>query len=165
MDMNLNYEEDMDLYGISDQDDEDDDHRPDETSLEATGMVSQSSVNASQNFFWGYRIQKLIAPDMDRKQFDRIAQSKLLLDTGAHTQEVRDELRPVIQRLRRRRIIEEEVDVIADYLTQLFVHAKKQILDVLEMPKTTPVEHVLCVPIVWSSDALRKMQSPMEGAI
>lgn len=165
MEMNLNNQEDIDLYGISDQDEEEDDYRPDDDFLAVNGGNDEFSTNAPRNFFWGYGIQKLIAPDMDPNQFDRVARSKLLLDTKAYTQEVRDELRPVIQRLRRRRIINEDGDVIADYLTQLFIHAKKQIMDVLEMPETTSVEHVLCVPIIWSSKALRTMQSAMKCAI
>jgi hypothetical protein len=164
--IDINDEEDIDLYGVSDQEEELGGYQLDDVSLKGPGDVdNRPANNASRDFFWGYGIQKLTTPDMDRKQFDRIARSKLLLDTGAYTQQVRNELRPVINRLRRRRIIDQEVDVIAHYLTQLFKHAREQIQDALELPDSTPVEHVLCVPIVWSSQALRKMQLAMERAI
>lgn len=164
-DAHVDDEESMDLYGTSDQEEEDD-HRLNDSEEESGALDTGPPERVSRNFLWGYGIQqKLTFPDMDRKQFDRIARSKLLLDTGDHTQQVRTELRPVIKRLRRRRIINEEVDVIADYLTQLFNHAKEQIHNTLEIPDSTPIEHVLCVPIVWSSKALRKMQLAMKCAI
>ena len=163
MDMDLTNidDENIDIYGVSEQDEEDEDSAEDNG---AVGIVPLETV--SRNFLWGYGIHKLmLAPDLDRKKFDRIARFKLLLDTSSHTQEVRADLRPVINRLRRRRMINDEVDVIADYLTQLFKHAKQQIQDTLDTSDSTPIEHVLCVPIVWSSKALRKMQLAMKYAI
>jgi hypothetical protein len=154
-------DENIDRYGVSEQYEEEDD------SAEENGPADTVPPEiVSRNFLWGYGIHKLmIAPDLDRKKFDRIARFKLLLDTGNHTQEVRADLRPVINRLKRRQMINDEVDVIADYLTQLFKHAKQQIQHTLDTSDMTPIEHVLCVPIVWSSKALRKMQLAMKCAI
>ena len=163
MDMKFNNEEDVDLYGTSDQERED--NQLEDDPLEDGDTDSRPPDRKSRDFVWGYGIQKLTTPDMDAKQFDRIARSKLILDTSDHTQQVRNELRPVMNRLKRRKIIDQEVDVIADYLTRLFIHSKRQIQDALEISDSTPVEHVLCVPIVWSSAALRKMQKAMKDAI
>ena len=157
----------LDLYGASDSDEEENENqRRDDLTEESEAIPAGHPQNAPRNLLWGYEIHNMIiTPEIDRKKFDRIARSKSLLDTGEYTQEVRTELQPVLNRLKRRRIIKDEVAVIADYLTQLFIHAKQQIQNSLEIYDSAVIEHVLCVPLVWSSKALRKMQLAMEYAV
>jgi hypothetical protein len=70
------------------------------------------------SFIWGYGIQNEISPDMDQRKFNRIARSKLWLDKSNHTVGVRNELEPILRRLKRKKVIKENEDVIADYLTR-----------------------------------------------
>jgi hypothetical protein len=156
--------ESMELYEASEHGEEE--QLGEDSAGENDAGESTPPERASRNFYWGYGTDKIMTdPDMDPRQFDRIARFKLLLDTKVHTQQVRDNLQPILNRLKRRRIINEEVDVIADYLTQLFIHAKQQIEDFFDVSDSTAVEHVLCVPVVWTSKALRKMQMAMKCAI
>jgi hypothetical protein len=117
--------------------------------------------NETRDFVWGYGIQKEIYEDMDPTKFNRIARSKLLLDNSPHTQRVRDELEPVLQRLKEGKIIKENEDVISDFLANLFEHAKAQLKTHHGYTDSTPIEHVLCVPTIWSGEACRKMQTAM----
>jgi hypothetical protein len=120
--------------------------------------------NEIRNFVWGYGIQELTTPDMIHRDYNRIARSKLLLDRSTKTQKVRDQLRPILTRLKRSKKIREDEDVIADYLTQLFLHTKEQLRS-SGISNASPIEHVLCVPVVWKPQALRKMQKAMATAI
>jgi molecular chaperone DnaK (HSP70) len=78
---------------------------------------------------------------------------------------VRNELDPILRRLKRRKIIKENEDVIADYLARLFMHAKAQLKEEGFISDATPIEHVLTVPAIWTADACRKMQKAMTVAI
>ncbi len=121
-------------------------------------------------FLWGYETQDIKTqammrfPGVDRSQFKRISRSKLMLDHSNHTQKVRDHLRPILNQLKHRGIIKRDEDVIADYLSRLFMHAKAQLLQ-KGFTESDSVEHVLCVPNIWSSKACRTMQRAMETAI
>jgi hypothetical protein len=117
-------------------------------------------------FFWGYGTQEMTRfPGMSRTQFRRVARSKLMLDESPKTQRVRDKLRPILNQLKRRKIIKKDEDVIADYLSQLFLHTKNQLTHNHNLTESETVEHVLCVPNIWSSKACRTMQKSMETAI
>jgi len=117
-------------------------------------------------FFWGYGTQEMARfPGMSRSQFRRVARSKLMLDESPKTQRVRDDLRPILNQLKHRKIIKKHEDVIADYLSQLFQHTKRQLKLNHNFTDSETVEHVLCVPNIWSSKACRTMQKTMETAI
>jgi len=122
------------------------------------------------NFLWGYETQDVETqammrfPGVNRNQFKRIARSKLMLDDSEKTQKVRDTLRPILKQLKSRKIIRKDEDVIADYLSRLFLHTKVELLK-KGFSDSDSVEHVLCVPNVWSSKACRTMQRAMETAI
>jgi hypothetical protein len=120
----------------------------------------------TRDFVWGYGIQKEIYEDMDPTKFNRIARSKLLLDHSPHTQRVRDELEPVLQRLKDGKAIKEDEDVISDFLANLFEHAKTQLKTHHGLTDSAlrSIEHVLCIPTIWSSEACRKMQIAMDVA-
>ncbi|TGO89200.1 hypothetical protein BPOR_0120g00080 [Botrytis porri] len=116
--------------------------------------------------YWGYEVQgKLSEPDLDKKQYTCVMRSKLLLDTSYETEKIREELKPVLKSLKARKYIKANEDVIVQYLEQLFLHAKKYLHENRRLKDTTIVEHVLCVPVIWSPSACRKMQSAMEVAI
>lgn len=87
------------------------------------------------------------------------------LDKSEETVTVRRHLRPIIQQLKARNIIKEDEDIIADYLTQLFRHTKHQLINSHNMAGDCTIEHVLCVPNAWKSDACRKMQTAMSNAV
>jgi hypothetical protein len=118
-----------------------------------------------RSFVWGYGIQTEINEDMDHGKFNRIARSKLWLDKSHHTASIRNELDPILRRLKRRKIIKENEDVIADYLARLFMHTKAQLKEEGVISEVTPIEHVLTVPAIWTADACRKMQKAMATAI
>lgn len=154
-----------DLYGVSD--DEGNQSPDDEPLDEDAGLPDygiQEEFDDFRSFVWGFGIERETAADMDYSKFNRITRSKLLLDSSEHTTQVREELRPVLNRLMRLRIIGKSEDVIADYLTSFLQHAKKELIS-KGVVNTDLVEHVLTVPIVWSPKALRTMQRAMETAI
>ncbi|KAM0137380.1 hypothetical protein ACHAP3_004187 [Botrytis cinerea] len=116
--------------------------------------------------YWGYEVQdKLSEPDLDKKQYYSIMRSKLLLDTSYETEKIREELKPTLKTLKAKKYIKSNEDVIVQYLEQLFLHTKRYLRDIRRLKDTTIVEHVLCVPVIWSPSACRKMQSAMEIAI
>ncbi|KAF7926137.1 uncharacterized protein EAE97_010437 [Botrytis byssoidea] len=150
---------DMDepMLRFDDEDDSDDDDFND----------GQGQSDLKPNFMYsGYEVQdKLSEPDLDKKQYNCITRSKLLLDTSYETKKIREELKPVLKTLKARKYIKVNEDVIAQYLEQLFLHAKRYLKDIRRLKDTTIVEHVLCVPVIWSPSACRKMQSAVEIAI
>lgn len=87
------------------------------------------------------------------------------MDKSPATAAARNYLRPILQQLKARNIIIEDEDVIADYLTQLFRHTKDQLITNHNMGKDCKIEHVLCVPNAWGSQACRKMQAAMSSAV
>ena len=120
----------------------------------------------SKDFFWGYGVQRQLEfPDSNRNQNRRVARSKLLLDSSRHTEDVRDELRPTLRRLKNRKLIKNDEDVIADYLEHLFRHTKEQLTTYHGFSDSCPLEFVLCVPAIWTQKACRTMQTAMETAI
>ncbi|KAF7903994.1 hypothetical protein EAF00_001328 [Botryotinia globosa] len=145
------------MLRFDDEDDSDDDDFND----------AQGQSGLKPNFmYWGYEVQdKLSEPDLDKKQYNCITRSKLLLDTSCETEKIREELKPVLKTLKARKYIKANEDVIAQYLEQLFSHAKRYLKDTRRLKDTTVVEHVLCVPVIWSPSACRKMQNAMEIAI
>lgn len=56
-------------------------------------------------------------------------------------------------------------DVIADYLTQVFLHTKHQLKILHDYTETWPVQFVLTVPVIWSGQSSRILQKCMERAI
>ena len=154
-----------DLYEASDQ--EDNQVLPDD-SIDGDAMMETEQLpatNENRTIFWGYGIQSLTTPDMDRNEFNCLSRFKLLLDTTERTQKVRDGLRPVLKRLRDLKTIKNDEDVIADYLTQLFLHTKGQLITHHGISESTSIEHVLTIPVVWKSKETRIMQRAVKAAI
>ncbi len=147
---------------------EDEDERGDHEGFnddEKPAIPPPSPPLTARSFVWGYGIQKEINEDMDHGRFNRIARSKLWLDKSEHTVTVRAELDPILRRLKRKKVIKENEDVIADYLTQLFTHTKTQLTEESVISDATPIEHVLTVPAIWTAEACRKMQNAMTIAV
>lgn len=114
---------------------------------------------------WGYGIQeKQLSPEKDITHFVPISMSKLFLDNSQNTEELRDGLVQSLKLLKLNRAINKEEDVITDYLTQLFKHAKEQLSSLYNLDDSCTVEHVLCVPNTWSPRALRIMQECIQTA-
>jgi hypothetical protein len=153
-----------DIYDFPSSDE--DEAEVEEEAEEEAEAESLLPENETRDFVCGYGIQKEIYEDMDPTKFNRIARSKLLLDNSPHTQRVRDELEPVLQRLKDGKIIKEDEEVISDFLANLFEHAKAQLKTHhgLTDSDLKSIEHVLCVPTIWSSEACRKMQTAMDIA-
>lgn len=158
--------------------DDDDDDNPETGQSVQIGVDDEPedglvASDETRNLFWGYGIHQMIKPDADLGSINRIAKSKLLLDTSPKTEPVREKLRSIVDKLRKKtkragktyvRAMSDE-DIIADYLTQLFLHAKDQLITVHGIPNNVVVEHVLCVPVVWKAKACRTMERAMETAI
>lgn len=146
----------------------DDDREPEDEIVDDSGernSVSNEEEDSTPSFVWGYGIQAMTRGDLDRREFNRVSRSKLLLDKSGHTAKVRNELGPILRRLKKNRIIEENEDVIAHYLTVLFMHAKQQLRKESVIQHSPRIEHVLCVPAIWTPDACRKMQKAMTIAV
>ncbi|CZR60755.1 related to hsp70 protein [Phialocephala subalpina] len=132
----------------------------------ATDDVCSVSTESMQTFFWGYATQtKLLSPDFDQCRFTRISRLKVLLDATNTTSFARDNLRPILKKLKKSRAIKKDEDIITDYLTQLFLHTKEQLTTLHGFSSSSPLEHVLCVPNIWSPKACRIMQASTEIAI
>jgi hypothetical protein len=140
------------------------DHDPDEDA----GMETDEDADDEENkdTFWGYEVQRQLRyPDTNRNQNRRMARFKLLLDESDLTRKVRLDLEPNCKELKRKKIIRDREDVIADYLKYLFSHAKDELIKGHDFSDACPVEFVLCVPPIWTPKASRIMQKNMERAI
>ncbi|MCJ1246533.1 hypothetical protein MMC30_003741 [Trapelia coarctata] len=130
------------------------------------GAEDHAEDDDSRDFFWGFGVQRQLQfPDTNRNQNRRVKRSKLLLDNSDHTREIRNQLRPILNRLKNKKLIRNDEDVIADFLEHLFRHVKEQLIRHYGFSDACPVEFVLCVPAMWTQKASRTMQSVMETAI
>lgn len=164
--------EDQTLADDISSEDDDDDASDTEASSEGTSEPDQlSSVllngdNKPASLFWGYGVQdQLKEADYDADHSRRLSRFKLMLDESPHTAKVRNTLSETCKTLKKMRLIEEDTNIIADYLEQLFQHTKKRLIESEGYTDTSTVEFVLCVPAVWKSKASRKMQAAMGRAI
>lgn len=156
--------------GIIIIDDLDDDQRHSRNRVpdEDTDMETDEDADDEENkdTFWGYEVQnQLRFPDTNRNQNRRMSRFKLLLDESDLTRQVRLDLEPNWKELKRKKIIKDKEDVIADYLKYLFSHAKDELVNGHDFSDACPVEFVLCVPPIWTPKASRIMQKNMERAI
>jgi hypothetical protein len=106
-----------------------------------------------------------VRPDSELNLQGLVTKSKLLLDTSQHTEDIREELSITLDKLRRDRMIKEDHDVIAHFLTRLFEHTGYQLRASHRFDAATRIEFVLCVPVTWSRKACRIMQTAMTTAI
>jgi hypothetical protein len=158
---------DIDLlnHGFSDNSDEEYDRsRADTTHAYAT--VPQPF---RENTRWGYGVrERLRFPDSPAYRGQRnvpITLAKLLLDRSANTRAVRKHLRQTLSGLKKCNIIQNDEDVIADFLTCLFRFTKEKLEEQFYLIDNPTIELVLCVPAIWTPRARRKMHQAMAIAV
>lgn len=129
-----------------------------------SAMLNGESKSAS--LFWGYGVQdQLKEADYDADHSRHLSRFKLMLGESPHTANVRKTLSETCKTLKKMRLIEEDTDIIADYLEHLFRHTKKRLIESEGYTDASTVEFVLCIPAVWEAKASRKMQVAMGTAI
>lgn len=119
-----------------------------------------------EEFQWGYGVHQTLKfrESYLNTQQMALTRFKLLLHEDPATEPVRERLRPTIDILRSRGIIKENVMIIADYLTYLLRHAKRE-LQIQNLYEGYQIEIVLCVPAIWSQQAGRDMQAALSTAL
>lgn len=119
--------------------------------------VPSESWYLDGEYIWGYAVQQRmsdqLAQDFKPSQ-DVIKFSKLLLN---HNKKPPMPLRKQLKRLKK-----SVHEVITDYLTQIFTHTKKELIEEENFSDTCAVELVLCLPAGWSFATQRDMQRIME---
>jgi hypothetical protein len=124
------------------------------------------SIDEATSFRWGYETHEAwgrSATHIDPNNRP-LARFKLLLDSSPRTQTIRDDLNLTLQELKRRRIIKDPLDVIADFLTCLLRHAKSELASA-GFDDSYKIEPILCVPAIWSQKACRDMHTAMAKAM
>ena len=151
--------------------DNDDDGSDTEASSESTSEPDQLSSallngNSKASLFWGYGVQdQLKEADHDADCSRHLSRFKLILDESPYTANVRNTLSETCKTLKKMRLIEEDTDIIADYLEKLFQHTKKRLFESEGYTDASTVEFVLCVPAIWKAKASRQMQVAISRAI
>ncbi|KAI1364017.1 hypothetical protein F5Y08DRAFT_353863 [Xylaria arbuscula] len=114
------------------------------------------------DFKWGYTMHEAWANPVThfKKTSKAMNRFKLLLDESERTQELRNSLQSTLDNLMAEGIVESEVGVIADFLTFLLRHVKKQ-LQSLQLYDDYDMELVLCIPAIWTQKACRNMQAAL----
>ena len=136
------------------------------TDIEDIDEENDTDHEGQKGYFWGYGVQSQFRfPDANLNQDRRIARSKLILAESEQTAVVRIELSHILGRLKRRKIIKYDFDVISDFLVEVFKHTKRQLELHYNFNGSCAVEFVLCVPAIWTQKASRIMQTAMETAI
>jgi hypothetical protein len=124
---------------------------------------------APRKWYWGYEIQEYLgrADGLDPKEASVrcIKRGKLLLDESEHTEDCRKDLSKQLKQLKDKKLIKRDEDPIADFLTALFTHTRKELTAGYGFTDSCEVEFVLCVPPVWSVKASRKMEAAMTLAL
>lgn len=125
------------------------------------------SIDETTSFRWGYETHEAwgrSATHVDPKNRP-LARFKLLLDSSPRTQTIRDELNVTLQELKKKKVIKDSLDVIADFLTCLLRHAKSELENAGLFVDDYKLETILCVPAIWSQKACRDMQTAMAKAM
>jgi len=122
--------------------------------------------NKRAPLFWGYGVQdQLLEADYNTDHSRHLSRFKLILDKSTHTEKVRNGLSKSCSILKKMLLINEDTDLIADYLAQLLQHTKRRLIDSEGYTDTSTVEFVLCVPAVWKAEAIRQMQIALTTAV
>lgn len=98
-----------------------------------------------------------------------------LLETP-YTSEYREKLHPLLKELHEKGIIrkrgeknvsdhEDVHDVIADFLTHVFIHTKEWLTRSHGYSDRCPVQFVMTVPTIWSARASRTLDAAMQAAL
>lgn len=129
-------------------------------------MHLPSAKSKRTPLLWGYGVQdQLLEADYNTNHSRHLSRFKLILDESAHTEKVRNGLSKSCSMLKKMLLINEDTDLIADYLTQLLQHTKKRLIDSEGFTANSTVELVLCVPAVWKAEATRQMIIALTTAV
>lgn len=116
--------------------------------------------------YWGYGVQQLLnTTNIPRDEARPLTRFKLNLDDKKETEDVRTETRTILKALTKKRIIKNDTDIYAHYLTHLLKHTKEQLLLANELSQDMLVQFVLCVPAKWPVRGCRIMQTALEVAV
>jgi hypothetical protein len=130
--------------------------------MDVDAPITTAPDDTDQIFRWGFSVHEHFKlPDIDRRNFQRITRSKLLLDKTDCTRELRERLQTTAKKLEELGIITNSMDLIVDFLTPLLAHTKAQLAISHGFNDNDSVEWVLCVPVVWRRRAVRKMQDAL----
>ncbi|KAK8099528.1 uncharacterized protein PG998_012769 [Apiospora kogelbergensis] len=133
-------------------------------------------VDPRNRLLFGYEVHAVHEPADDRIQrrsmqtitSERLDCFKLLFQDDAETQEVRNELQPIIKRLQDSLHISKSaphVSVTEDYFVRLLNHTKTQLKRLYGLEKGFIIEVVLCVPVVFRLAACRDLQTALAKAL
>ncbi|RHZ51804.1 Hsp70 family protein [Aspergillus thermomutatus] len=133
--------------------------------MDVDAAVTTAPTDTDQIFRWGFSVHEHFRlPDADRRNFQRVTRSKLLLDKTDCTRELREQLQVTAKELEALGIITNGMDLIVDFLRHLLAHTKAQLIRSHGFNDNDSVEWVLCVPVVWRRRAVRKMQDALAEA-
>jgi hypothetical protein len=114
---------------------------------------------------WGFEVQNKLNPEMDSAKVNLISGFKLLLDRSEDTKSEREYICNTMEQLQLRKLIAKDENIIATFLTHLFLHAKQQSRDVHGIPASACIEHALSVPILWDAYSRLLFQNAIQIAI
>ena len=136
-------------------------------SRETTPTATSAVAVDSQKPIFGYGVHKEFqAPDRLGDKETRLARFKLILDeTSSKTQYLRNETLKAVNVLKERKLIQDENQIIADYLEQVLAHTKKRLELEHDLQNDSPIEFVLCVPNIWTRKACRRMHEALAKAV
>lgn len=133
---------------------------------EPQSMPKKNAKSTRPPPVWGHAVHnKIMQPDETLADSRHLTRFKLMLDDSDVTKTLRKKTEADIKALKAAKIIEQPVDLITDYLTQLFKHTKSQLAQSHDLRDDSLVELVLCVPTLWSEKACRTMQVAMARAL
>ncbi|KAG7402696.1 hypothetical protein Forpe1208_v017039 [Fusarium oxysporum f. sp. rapae] len=115
-------------------------------------------IDDSDNRDWGHKAEEhwrfpATHSDPDNAPLSRV---KLLLDDGSETEKVREKMINQLDTLEKRGVIQQNLDIIVDYLTCLLRHALSE-LRRKGIDDSYRKEVVICVPVTWKEKAREDM--------
>jgi hypothetical protein len=131
------------------------------------GEFTDDEDTESERLLWGFGVQKhLKKVDVPKDGTMRLTRFKLLLDEKSDaTSHLRCTLEHITEKLKKNRIIEGNVDLVGDFLQQLFLHTKAMLEESAVLRDNMPIEFVLSVPAVWPAKASRTMEAAIRKAV
>ncbi|KAH7385873.1 hypothetical protein BKA66DRAFT_548581 [Pyrenochaeta sp. MPI-SDFR-AT-0127] len=116
--------------------------------------------------YWGYGVQqKLNRTNIPKDEARPLTRFKLNLDQKSETDEVRTDVKSILKTLIKERVIRNDTDIYAHYLTHLLKHTKEQLILSNDFHPHMLIQLVLCVPAKWPVRACRIMQAALEVAV
>ncbi|KAF4339125.1 hypothetical protein FBEOM_6945 [Fusarium beomiforme] len=130
------------------------------------GEDAPMDMEMVDQFYWGYKVHErwaLPVTHSDPTKFP-LSRFKLLLDDSKNTAAIRQDLNGTLNTLKRKKVVDGPLHVIADYLTYLLDHVQSELLR-LGYDDSFRREMVLCVPAIWKPKACRDMQTCLAVAM